>query len=462
MVKKTKVSSSPRQTSRPLRGGQMLQAILDDDIGGALELTCQHLHHKSTDILEDEWIMTSAYIGKTVGLPFGRLWNAINIELWELVDADIIHVGSALLCTAKLVLLYKRCKPILETNKSVYNLHVATLRSKVIRHFPEDADLSPSGLTKFASILPLPSSHYHSHSSPSTNNNYNTYSRAPYNDHYESDPDNDSADSNSTQLYDFCKRMLAGLSKLMTEKRLDDVRYSMEYLSKKKLAIPVRGVWPAPNSDEAEKGHMCWFLWGALACFHGKSDVSTYLRLFTWNWRPSPVLKAERLGLLLGFIYTTDMNVSDEWTYGETTILDNIEHSAADMWQQFREARKDVVDDDDEGTKQQDVYSRMDMFCSYIPRPSLKSSEKQSASLVSYDHNSVPSIIYNNYNPAHQDPQSDTRAQHLHHRVHGEHRPLRDRPELYPSDDVYGASLRRKPKHKNNTLKSTDVVDWSR
>lgn len=374
--------------------GQLLECILNDDISGALELTCHYMYTKSTDDIEDEWIMISSYIGKTVGMPFGGLWGVINVELLELVEADEIHVVSALVCTAKLVLLYKRCKVLLETS-AVRNMHVATLRSKVLKHFPEDADLSPSGSTKFARILPAVSMYARTYTRPHSHSQSHTYE----------DTEED-MDTNTDNLHVFCRRILASLSKLMTEKRFDDIRYSLEYLSKKKLRISLPKMWPAPNADEAEKGDMCWFLWGALSCYYGHEHVATYLRLFTWNWTKSS-LRGERIGLLLGFTYTTDDTVSADWSYQESTILDNIHHSATDMWQQFRQTQ---IDSHPESLPREDVFSKskMDTFCSYIPRPSsYKTTEKECYDGVINDvyhygsASSRPTIHEDNLRPIH-------------------------------------------------------------
>lgn len=430
----------------PVRG-QLLQCILADDIGGALELTCHYMYTKSTDDIEDEWIMISAYIGKTVGMPFGGLWGLINLEILELVEADEIHVVNALLCTAKLVLLYKRCKGLLE-NSASRNMHVATLRSKVLKHFPEDADLSQSGLTKFARILPYPSrSPSHTHSRANAHTNMYTY---------EDNDDDTDTDTDIDNMNVFCRRILASLSKLMTEKRLDDVRHSIEYLSKKKLRIQLPKTWPAPNADEAEKGDMCWFLWGALSCYYKQEHVDTYLRLFTWNWTKS-CLRVERIGLLLGFIYTTDDTVSTDWSYNESTILDNIQHSATDMWQQFRQAQKESLV---HSPPEENVYSKMDTFCSYVPRPaSYKNNEKEYDGVIN-DAYRYGGSAYGNP-AAHEDYQHNVRNVHRAPRIRNEINVHDTRNEYHR--DVYARPTPTPiSKPRTSRLKSTDVVDWSR
>lgn len=346
--------------------GDLLDAVLMDNSSDAMSITCSYLHNGMISALEDEWIAISAYIGKTFGLAFGGLWMIVNKYIIQLLIADELDVTSVFLCTTKLLLLYKRCR---QHMSSSLQLNVATLRSKVIKFFPEDAGLSSAGIKRYSRILP-----YHEASSSTklqySNNNGNKSS--------ESDDDVDS----TLYLDMFCKRILAGLSKLMIEKKYDDVRNSIEYISKKKVRIQLLEKWPAPTIEDAEKGDICWFLWGSMFCFYGEDNVATNYKLFTWNWRKS--CRNERLGLLLGVAYTIDTNVSAHWTYNENSIMERVESSATQLWAEYRETNSHNNDDKKVATS---PISELDnVLSTYIPRTANFSSPSQIHHNSSHTH----------------------------------------------------------------------------
>jgi len=322
--------------------GVLLNAVLTDDISEALSLTCAHMHQSTISVMEDDWIAISACIGKTFGLAFGGLWNSVNKEILALCAADELTVSQALLCTTRLSLLYKRCK---QTTSPLLN--IASLRSKVVKHFPEGASLSSAGAARYDRILPV-------------NSGMSLSKLALQNTEDEEDT------ASQFQLDEFCRRILAGLSKLLIEHKYDDIRNSLEYLSKKKYQVPLLNRWPAPTDEEAQKGDMCWFLWGALACYYGEDVVATNLKLFSWNWRKT--LKNDRMGLLLGFPYIMNTNVLSEWSYNENMIIEKITQSSKELWRQYNNtaAGNDSSDgEDDEHNTQLDR-----LFTSYIPRTS--------------------------------------------------------------------------------------------
>lgn len=318
--------------------GDLLNAMLDQDSSEALQLTCEHLICNSISVMEEDWIALTALIGKTSGMPFGDLWNTVNVELLRLVNADTLKVNEAIMCTTKLMLLYKRSSALHPTKL----MHMSALRSKVIDNFPEKGTLSTTGLVKYARIL------------PST----------------EANPE-------SVDILVYCHRILAGFSKLFAEERFDDLKQSLEFISKKKATIPMNVVWPCPDEEEALRGDICWFLWGMLVCYYGNDRVSPYLELFSHNWRRAA--RNERIGLLYGFPYILDTNVTSDWTYAEKTILEKVNDSIGDMWTQFTES----VNDDDEKEKEKDkdknknkskdsmrsdTEERLDVLTSFIPR----------------------------------------------------------------------------------------------
>lgn len=258
----------------------------------------------------------------------------------------------------------------------IFAIKCATLRSKVIKFFPENAGLSSAGIKRYARILP-----YHEASSNRLqygNGNVNSNSTI-----HDDDPD-------STLYLDmFCKRILAGISKLMIEKKYDDIRNSIEYIAKKKVRIQLLDKWPAPTIDDAEKGDTCWFLWGAMFCFYGEETATNY-KLFTWNWRKSS--RNERLGLLLGLPYIIDTNVSVEWTYNEISIMERVENSAKELWAEYRETHSQY--DDCRNVATSPSLSELDnVFNTYIPRTTYSNSSpiRNSAYVHDNDESSLRS-----------------------------------------------------------------------
>jgi hypothetical protein len=361
--------------------GDLLDAVLTDNSSDAMSITCAYLHDGMIAALEDEWIAISAYIGKTFGLAFGGLWTIVNKYIIQLLVADELDVTSVFLCTTKLLLLYKRCK---QHMCSSLQLNVATLRSKVIKFFPEDAGLSSAGIKRYIRILP-----YHEASLNMKTNK----DKLEYGNNTQRNEDDESRSTLHLDMY--CKRILAGLSKLMIEKKYDDIRNSIEYISKKKVRVPLLDKWPAPTIDDAEKGDMCWFLWGALSCFYGEDLVATNYKLFTWNWRKSS--RNERLGLLLGLPYIIDTNVSAEWTYNEISIMERVESSATELWAEYRESHSQYDSDDNVSASSQSLSQLDNLLNTYIPRTDTSTSTSTSTfKTTSYTQQSPRMSTINN------------------------------------------------------------------
>ena len=289
--------------------GELYNAMFNGSSSDALMYTCTHLYENTPTIMEDDWINFSALIGKTPEFPYGNLWNQINKSILRFIDAEEVEPKDAMVCTVQLMLLYKRC------NTNYQPLTIDVLRKKIIDVFPEKAVLSATGLIKYQPILSI------------------------LNDVTQS------SNSSESDISLFCQRILAGLSKVMSENNYDDIRNSLEYLCKKKLVISLPSLYPCPNMEEAERGEIIWFLWGALLCFYGdknssykynevtKDIVFTNYTLFVTHWKKSA--NKERLGLLWGVPYALNSNVVLEWVYNERIILDKLDTNALEMWNSF-------------------------------------------------------------------------------------------------------------------------------
>ena len=289
--------------------GELYNAMVNGSSSDALMLTCTHLYDNTIYIIEDDWINFSALIGKTPEFPYGSLWNNINKNILECIDAEEVDATDIMMCTIKLMLLYKRC------NTNYQPLTIQLLRQRVINLFPEKAILSPAGLLKYSQILSV------------------------LNDIKNSE------NSTESDVSLFCQRILAGLSKVMSENSYDDMRYCLEYLCKKKIVIPLPTLFPCPNMEEAEQGEIIWFLWGALLCFYSdkngshkynettKDIVFTNYSLFIANWKKSS--NKDRLGLLWGVPYALNTNVEPEWTYTERVIIDKLQENGVEIWKSF-------------------------------------------------------------------------------------------------------------------------------
>ena len=287
--------------------GELYTAMVNGSSSDALMLTCKHLYENTIPIMEDDWIDFSALIGKTPEFPYGTLWNTINKSILACIDAEEVDAKEIMMCTVKLMLLYKRC------DLNYQPLTLPLLRQKVIHLFPDKATLTPAGLSKYMQIFSI------------------------LNDIKQS------SDSSESDISLFCQRILAGLSKVMKEGKHDELRYCLEYLCKKKIVIPLPTLFPCPNMEEAERGEIIWFLWGTLLCYYGdkngayneviKDIVYTNYSLFVANWKKCS--NKDRLGLLWGVPYTLNTTVALEWTYTEKLIIDKLEENGVEIWRSF-------------------------------------------------------------------------------------------------------------------------------
>lgn len=277
----------------------------------ALYYTCIYLKEGKTDELEDIWIEVSASIGERMDMPYYYTWTHINKELLRIIKDERIHIADALNITAMLLLLYLRVK-----NNSKNVATNLKLKKEIVEHFPEGSLLSYRGQEVFRRILP----------------------------------------NDSSPTFEFCHRILAGLTKLLDEKRWNIVRNSIEYIYKKKLEIPLTNKWPAPNDKEAHQGHPCWFLWGALLCGNNSNNndenVATNYELYIWNWKPS--YKKTRCGLLYGIVHILSKSneIQPTWSAKEEIILNKIKEHAMDLWNQVRNENTNNEDNGNESEEE--------------------------------------------------------------------------------------------------------------
>ena len=342
----------------PKRGDLFNAAITMNNSTQALYITCKYAIKQKFKYLEDEWAMMSSHIGKKEEMPFGKCWSEINNDLIKVIESDEFAIEKALICTTKLMLLNKR------DSKKAERKHVQHLRNEVIGSFPEKATLSESGKHTFKDILP------------------------PVND----------------ELYTFYNRILAGFSKMIADNNYDDMRMGLEYISRKKLILPVPHTfthWPKLNDMGNDMGnndiHMivndgdpCWFLWAMLFCIYpNNKNVATNFKLFCQNWRKNA--KIERYGLLWGIPFLIDDYSDLIWTADDIEIFEKVKNITNELWtytlnehQEHQERnnnnkttnKKSVEINDDKhkdyyngDTHVQDIHkNKLALFGSFIPR----------------------------------------------------------------------------------------------
>ena len=268
-------------------GMHILQALREKKSDQALFQTCTYLATNDTDALEDEWIAVLSEIGMSSSLVTSKfLWIQMLAEVSSLIEAEALDITDALVFTTKLYLLYQRT-----ATSSPDSL--TRLRSQVIDHFPDNVQLSYKGISLFSQILPS---------------------------------------EENEELHAFGHRILSGFIKLFHGKHASTAN-AVEFIARKKCAIKLPKVWPAPNPQEAGKGDPVWFVWGAVMLyFPNDIYVQTAWSLFCLRWKKK--YKMERLGLLVGAAacVTNSANTSAPWTSEEIKVIENINVLAPDLW----------------------------------------------------------------------------------------------------------------------------------
>jgi hypothetical protein len=311
----------------PKRGELFKAAIEDNDSTQALYLTCLYVIRNQINYLEDEWISMASHVGKKEDMPFAKTWGEVNTDIFRLIEKEEFHIQEALLCTTKLMLINQRdATPHIKS-------HVQHLRNAVIGCFPDKAMLSPAGKDRFGRILP----------------------------------------AEDNELYAFYNRILAGFSKIIGEGRYNDMRDGLEFISRKRLALPLSNAWPAINQTEADAGDPCWFLWGMiLLVYSDNKNVATNFKLFCSNWRKN--VRNERIGLLWGIPYLIDDYSDLLWTPHELSIFEKVRGATTELWNfALNENKKEMAveeskkDSEFEPTEKKSLET---FFESFVPRKS--------------------------------------------------------------------------------------------
>lgn len=280
----------------------MLKAISESRFSECLSITVDLLASRSVSELQREWIDLSASIGLVKEFKSRLAWNDVNTKLLEILEAPKIHVKDALCLTAKLCLLHKRAAAA----PAYTSEPLPKMKSRVAELIPDSANLNYTGFNTFSRIMPEPT------------------------------------DDNAI----FYGRVLASLSKLATESKLEELRVCFEYLSRKKFKLPLPGTgWPAPSA--ADNGDPDWFLWGFVLCFYTEPIFTTMYKIYTFEWDPknSKTQKTSRQGLLWGtpFCIARTDQYDYIWSKDELKVLEQVENMAGDMWKEHTHKPKDVL-----------------------------------------------------------------------------------------------------------------------
>jgi hypothetical protein len=268
----------------------LITALVEGASDQALYFTCVCLRDGHIDAMEEAWIEMTAKIGAMSHMMYTRTWMDVNRTLVSLIESESYHIADALGMTTRLFLLYHRLE------KARDKTPMQQMRRNVLEHFPEGATLTQRGFALFQKVLPPPESPAHA----------------------------------------FCQRLLAGFSKLYDARAWKEMHSGLEYISRKKLQIPIPSTWPAPSEEEALKGEPLWFLWGMIHCMMGSySEVATLWQLFSWKWRKGH--KATRLGLLWGCACVLHSEVEFVWTKQEQAMLARVEELSVELWKHVRE-----------------------------------------------------------------------------------------------------------------------------
>jgi len=276
---------------------ELYTSMLKGDSTAGLYKTCDYIKNNAFDKLEEEWINMTAHIGKLLGPDAADTWMHVNAELINMIESDKLSVTNSLVMTAKLYLLFQR------VNKIYNEESIKALRDKIIDNFPDDAMLSYAGLQQFSRILP----------------------------------------SIDDETYPFYNRILAGLTHLLAQNAVEDIRMSLEYLTRKKMKMPLPNIFPAATLKEAKKGDPAWFLWGAILLHFDEEKVATNFKLFTWNFQGAVGQRNARVGLLWGLAYCIRSNVSVIWNKEELKVIERVKGVARQLWEEMNIEKDETV-----------------------------------------------------------------------------------------------------------------------
>lgn len=280
------------------------QAILEGNIEQALYRTCENLLDDKCSLLEETWVrMVSNFGEKIQSHNDSCLFYVLVHELYLLLHRDSIPVKEALQYSTKLLLCYQR-QSMKQSN--IQKKTIQRLRANIIECFPTDAKLSSSGKNKFRNLLP---------------------------------PD-------QSEERPFVERIIACLAKIIDEKRRDDLREGLEYLSRKRIklySIPaLRTQYAEYDTDD-----MVPFIWSMMKQMYILTYLPKLEYLYFWNYKNS--IKPHRLGFIvsIGFLdESCSTNIMPVWSDVEYTLLQRVLEWSLDLWKEAKSAKvtkKEIV-----------------------------------------------------------------------------------------------------------------------
>lgn len=274
---------------------EFIEFVYKCDIEWSLEATCKLLLNGDEDTLQHAWIALLAKAGETMSADHVKVWLHISEEVLRQLQQDYLDATEVMILTVMFCCLFRRLK-----GRVMHTLQIQTLRSRVVHHFPAEAELTEKGRRMYARIL-----------------------SAKRSDHGYGGEDDD-----------FSQKLLVGLTRLWSESLFEDSRMTLEYLSRRKIMMDLPGDFPC--ASDLQDGDMAWFLWGALLCFYKEHDnVALLWSLFSWDWKKQ--LRADRIGLLWGAMWCMHPNAQHTiyWTPQETEFLETIQSQALRLWTDY-------------------------------------------------------------------------------------------------------------------------------
>ena len=269
----------------------LVSAILKHDVEWALYETGDLLNKGYTTELEHSWIHVLAVVGEALDSRHTSEYQRCLMCTHDIVCADEgdILVKDAFLLTTRLCIMSQRY-PTLYAKPAL-----TRLRTQVIDMFPENASLNASGQEMFKSVLP----------------------------------------PESSEEYSFVQRVLAGLSKIWTNKAdgASESRIAIEYLSRKKLSIP-KPKWILPHiRDDPD---IVWMLWAAILLYFDSDVTRASFEVFT-KWYKKHI-KHDRIGILWAMAYVAPCSYNDDvetWTEEASKLYQKVEENIENLWGQI-------------------------------------------------------------------------------------------------------------------------------
>lgn len=264
----------------------LMSAILNDEIESALYETGSLLKASDIATLERTWIHILSIIGETVTLQDAPEYQRCIMHTLNIVRGSDVMIKDAFLLTTRLLLMSRR-------HTTMYaRPDLKKMRNNVMDMFPETASLNNVGFEMFKGIMPPVASDEHV----------------------------------------FVHRIIAGLTKVWSEKRYDDSRLALEYLTRKKFApIPKpKCIMPSLRDDN----DIVWVLWGVILNYFQSDIMLASYELFTKDYRKQ--LRNQRLGILwsMFFLNACSYNERDDWKATDYLLYQRVEESVENLWQQ--------------------------------------------------------------------------------------------------------------------------------